>query len=144
MRGEGFLLHVRYQSAFAYVIVEIRLHGAFSSNKGSSENRIDRADDVVELSLLDTSLANRQGMEEGTACHCSSAACLVRKPLLHEQRNPSTSISWPHPLSMYLQRPFLCMHSNSLVFAEKEEQYIVEICGVHTPQLFPRLPIANP
>ena len=144
MRGEGFLLHVRYQSAFAYVIVEIRLHGAFSSNKGSSENRIDRADDVVELSLLDTSLANRQGMEEGAACHCSSAACLVRKPLLHEQRNPSTSISWPHPLSMYLQRPFLCMHSNSLVFAEKEEQDIVEICGVHTPQLFPRLPIANP
>ena len=137
MRGEGFLLHVRYQSAFAYVIVEIRLHGAFSSNKGSSENRIDRADDVVELPLLDTSLANRQGMEEGAACHCSSAACLVRKPLLHEQRNPSTSISWPHPLSMYVQKPSLCMHSNSLVFAEKEEQDIVEICGVHTPPAIP-------
>ena len=144
MRGEGFLLHVRYQSAFAYVIVEIRLHGAFSSNKGSSENRIDRADDVVELSLLDTSLANRQGMEEGAACHCSSAACLVRKPLLHEQRDPSTSISWPHPsLCMYKNPLYVCTVI-PLYLRKRRSRTLWRSVGCTHPQLFPRLPIANP
>ena len=143
MRGEGFLLHVRYQSAFAYVIVQIIPHGAFSSNKGSSENRIDRADDVVELSLLDTCLANRQGMEEGTACHCSSAACLVRKPLLHIQGNPSTSIRRSNPSLCMCEDPFYVCTVIPLYLRKRGAGQCGDLWGAH-PQLFPRLPLANP
>ena len=50
----------------------------------------------------------------------------------------------PTPSLCIYKDPFYVCTVIPLYLRKKEEQDIVEICGVHTPQLFPRLPIANP